>query len=126
MSLSDRDRLIQMAQTIEDVGGATALLQRCDHRYVPHVAREQLTNVRQKLSLLFGELTRELCTIAEDSQKESKTSLPETLTIVRLVLQKAHRARSDAMGWTLDWHLHDKGIEDLALTIASEIVKGEP
>jgi hypothetical protein len=59
MSL-DRDRFIQLAQIAESVGGATALLQRNDHRYVPIAIRNRLTRVREDLSLIFSELTREL------------------------------------------------------------------
>lgn len=60
MGLSDRDRFIHLAQDAECIGGATALLQRSDHRYVPQAIRDRLTRVRQELSLIFSELTREL------------------------------------------------------------------
>jgi hypothetical protein len=66
VSLSDRDRLIQLVQTTEDVGGATALLARSDSRYVPRDVRERITRVRQELSLIFGEMMRELRATAED------------------------------------------------------------
>ena len=56
----DRDRFVQLAQIAESVGGATALLQRNDHRHVPIAIRNRLTHVRQDLSLIFSELTREL------------------------------------------------------------------
>jgi len=66
MGLSDRDRLIQLVQTTEDVGGATALLARSDSRYVPRDVRERITRVRQELSQIFGEMMRELRATAED------------------------------------------------------------
>ena len=66
MSLSERDRLIQLAQTIEDIGGATALLARTDSRYVPQAFRARITQMRQDLSVLFGDMLRELRAIEGD------------------------------------------------------------
>lgn len=66
MSLSERDRLIQMAQTIEDVGGAIALLARSDSRYVSSTIRARLTKVRQDLSVLFSDMLRDLRAIEGD------------------------------------------------------------